>query len=82
MEILPLQAYSLLMLERYEEALEIYNKILYIDSEKTSALYYKAYILNELEQYEKALSISRKCYALLPNNIDCIEELAYSLSSL
>ncbi len=52
---------------RYDEALELLDKVIIINPEFAQAFFNKGYVLIKLEQYQEALKFSRKALGLNPD---------------
>ena len=74
-------AIALAMAGRYEEALELLDKVIANDNKNVEALDRRADTLWNLKRYKEAEQTARKSLELLPNNLDSIHVLAISLSS-
>jgi tetratricopeptide (TPR) repeat protein len=59
-------------LQRYDEALQYYDKVLEIDPKDIDALYDKASVLEDLERYDEALQYYDKVLDIDPKDIDAM----------
>jgi tetratricopeptide (TPR) repeat protein len=59
-------------LQRYDEALQYYDKVLEIDPKDIDALYDKASVLEDLQRYDEALQYYDKVLDIDPKDIDAM----------
>ena len=68
--------------ERYDEALQIFDQILEIDSENVKALNHKGATLVKMEKFENSLEYFDKALELQPNNTKILKNKAIALTDL
>jgi tetratricopeptide (TPR) repeat protein len=68
-------------LQKYDEALQYYDKVLAIDPKDIDALYDKASVLEDLERYDEALQYYDKVLAIDPKDIDAMNNKMDILSN-
>ncbi|MBZ2165859.1 tetratricopeptide repeat protein [Methanobacterium spitsbergense] len=73
---------SILKLEKYKKALDLYNKSLKLDSENPKVLYSKGLALLELEEYNKAIKIFSKILKSHPENTKILYSKGLALAEI
>jgi tetratricopeptide (TPR) repeat protein len=69
-------------LEKYEEAVECFDRVLDLQSNNSIALYKKGLCLLRLRRYEEAIAYCSKAIELEPNNVDALINKGDALVSL
>ncbi len=73
---------SILKLEKYKKALDLYNKSLKLDFENPKVLYSKGLALLELEEYNKAIKIFSKILNSYPENTKILYSKGFALAEI
>ena len=81
-EILDLVGWSFRALERYADAVEMFNKALKIKPEDAWTLFGKGLSLNELGEHEKALVSLSESLRINPESVSALNSVSYSLHKL
>ena len=68
--------------ERYNEALDVFDQILEIDSDNVKALNHKGTVLVKMENFQQSLEYFDKALMIEPNNIKILKNKAIALSHL
>ena len=68
--------------ERYNEALDVFDQILEIDSDNVKALNHKGALLVKMENFQQSLEYFDKAIIIEPNNIKILKNKAIALSHL
>ena len=80
--VLPCKGFTLYSLCRYEEAVEIFDEVLKIDSNLTPISYSKADALRHLGKYQEAIELYDKMLKIEPKNIDALMNTGFCLNEL
>lgn len=73
---------NLISLEKYDEALQYYDKLLAIDPSYVNALNGKGNVLKDLERYNEALQYYDRALSLDPINVDALNGQTFALANL
>ena len=73
---------SLLILRKYNEALNLFDRVLAVDPNNTLALTNKGTTLVYLQKYDEALNLFDKALAIEPNNTSTLDSKGNVLASL
>ncbi|GIU71488.1 MAG: hypothetical protein KatS3mg003_0967 [Candidatus Nitrosocaldaceae archaeon] len=76
------KGYALTKLQRYEEAIEAYNKALEINPNYAEAWNNKGYALAKLQRYEEAIEAYNKALEINPNYAEAWNNKGYALDEL
>jgi len=68
--------------ERYDEALEVFDQILEIDSDNVKAMVNRSAVLVIIGENEKAISVADKILTIQPNNVKALSNKATALANI